>query len=134
MDVSASSFSASTTTAGTKTTTEKSSTLDYNSFLKLLIAQIEYQDPTDPMDPSEQVSQLASFSAVEQQVKANAKLDTLLTATALSQADSVIGRTLTSTDGGTTGKVASVRIVGGGAIATLENGKQVELSSGVTIS
>lgn len=134
MDVSASSFSASTTTAGTKTTTEKSSTLDYNSFLKLLIAQIEYQDPTDPMDPSEQVSQLASFSAVEQQVKANAKLDTLLTATALSQADSVIGRTLTSTDGGTTGKVASVRIVDGGAIATLENGKQVELSSGVTIS
>ena len=134
MDVSASSFSASTTTAGTKTTTEKSSTLDYNSFLKLLIAQIEYQDPTDPMDPSEQVSQLASFSAVEQQVKANAKLDTLLTATALSQADSVIGRTLTSTDGGTTGKVASVRIVDGGAVATLENGKQVELSSGVTIS
>ena len=134
MDVSASSFSASTTSPGTKPTTEKSSTLDYNAFLQLLIAQLQNQDPTAPMDPTEHVSQLASFSAVEQQVKANAKLDSLLTSFALSQADSVIGRTLTSADGNTSGKVASVRIIDGGAVAVLQNGKEVELGSGVTIA
>jgi flagellar basal-body rod modification protein FlgD len=137
MDISASSFSAANSAnnrESSRTTTEKSSTLDYNAFLKLLIAQLQNQDPTEPMDPSEQVSQLATFSAVEQQVKANAKLDSLLTSFALSQADSVIGRTLTSPDGNVSGKVASVRIIDGGAVAILENGNEITLSSGVTIS
>lgn len=134
MDVSASTFSASSNSGGTKTTTEKSNTLDYNAFLQLLITQLKNQDPTAPMDPTEQVSQLATFSAVEQQVKTNAKLDSLLTSFALSQADSVIGHTITSADGETTGKVASVRIVDGGAVAVLSNGSEVTLGSGVTIS
>jgi flagellar basal-body rod modification protein FlgD len=134
MDVSASNFSASSNSAGNKPTTEKSNTLDYNAFLQLLITQLKNQDPTAPMDPTEQVSQLATFSAVEQQVKTNAKLDSLLTSFALSQADSVIGRTVTSADGEITGKVASVRIVDGGAVAVLANGSEVQLGSGVTIS
>jgi flagellar basal-body rod modification protein FlgD len=134
MDVSSSTFAASSNSAGNKTTTEKSNTLDYNAFLQLLITQLKNQDPTAPMDPTEQVSQLATFSAVEQQVKTNAKLDSLLTSFALSQADSVIGRTVTSADGETSGKVASVRIVDGGAVAVLANGSEVTLGSGVTIS
>jgi flagellar basal-body rod modification protein FlgD len=136
MDVSANSFTTSSTAPGarTATTNEKSNTLDYSAFLQLLIAQIQNQDPTAPMDPTEQVSQLASFSAVEQQVKANAKLDSLLTAFALSQADSVIGRTITSPDGDVSGKVASVRIIDGGAVAVLENGSEIQLTSGVTIA
>jgi flagellar basal-body rod modification protein FlgD len=113
---------------------EPKKTLDYDSFLKLLIAQLQYQDPTEPMDPSEHVSQLASFSAVEQQVRANAKLDSLLTAFSLSQAESVIGRTLTSADGDVSGKVTGVRIIEGGAVAMLDNGKEITLGSGVTIT
>jgi flagellar basal-body rod modification protein FlgD len=46
----------------------------------------------------------------------------------------VIGRTLTSPDGNVSGKVASVRIIDGGAVAILENGNEITLSSGVTIS
>ena len=109
-------------------------TLDYDAFLKLLIAQIKFQDPTQPLDPTEQVSQLATFSTVEQSIKTNTKLDSLLTAFALAQADSVIGRTVISADGEVSGKVASVRIVEGGAVATLDNGKEVTLGSGVRIS
>lgn len=109
-------------------------TLDYDAFLKLLIAQIQYQDPTEPMDPTEHISQLASFSVVEQSIKTNAKLDALLTSFSLSQAESVLGRTVTSADGQTSGKVASVRIVDTGAVAVLENGKEVPLGSGVQIS
>jgi flagellar basal-body rod modification protein FlgD len=109
-------------------------TLDYDSFLQLLIAQIKFQDPTQPLDPTEQVSQLATFSTVEQSIKTNTKLDSLLTSFALAQAESVIGRTITSADGETSGKVASVRIVEGGAVAILDNGKEVTLGSGVRIS
>jgi flagellar basal-body rod modification protein FlgD len=138
MDVTPSTLTAGNATRtaqdSTKTTSDKSNTLDYNAFLQLLIAEIKFQDPTQPMDPTQQISQLASFSAVEQSVKTNAKLDSLLTSFALSQADSVIGHTLTSPDGNTTGKVASVRIIDGGAVATLENGQEIPLGAGIRIS
>ncbi len=134
MDVSAANIQQSSNSAQNQPTTPSGSTLDYNAFLQLLIAELKNQDPTQPMDPTEHVSQLASFSAVEQSVKTNAKLDSLLTSFALSQADSVIGRTVTSADGDTAGKVASVRIISGGAVAILEDGSEVELTAGVQIS
>lgn len=114
-----------------------SPTVDYNAFLQLLIAQMKNQDPTSPTDMSQYISQFAQMSSVEQAIQTNAKLDTLLSSTALSQAESLIGRTasFTSSDGqSTTGKITAVRIIQGGAVATLENGTQVQLGPGITIS
>ena len=51
---------------------------DYQMFLSLLTAEMKNQDPTEPMDSTEFVSQLASFSSVEQQTETNSKLDELL--------------------------------------------------------
>src|SRR5215470_10235692 len=107
--------------------------IDYNSFLQLLIAQMKNQDPTKPMDSSEFMSQLASFSNVEQGIKMNQKLDSLMTSMALSQVDGVVGRTIVSADGSVTGKVAALKVVDGGSVALLEDGRQVTLGSGVTI-
>ena len=70
--------------------------LDYDAFLQLLIAQMKNQDPTKPTDPSQFISQLASFSGVEQAIKTNNKLDTLMTSLALTQAEGFIGRTVAS--------------------------------------
>jgi flagellar basal-body rod modification protein FlgD len=109
-------------------------TVDYNQFLQLLIAEMKNQDPTSPMDPTQSISQLASFSQVEQQVQTNSKLDAMLTSSALSQADSVIGHTLTSADGQVSGQVASVKLTSSGAVATLANGQTILLQSGVTVS
>lgn len=108
--------------------------VDYNSFLKLLVAQAQNQDPTAPNDSTQYLSQLASFSAVEQQTQTNAKLDTLLAAQRLSQADGMIGRTLTSADGQTRGVVASVTLSGSGLYATLADGRMLAIGDGVTIS
>lgn len=44
---------------------------DFETFLKMLTAQAKYQDPLDPIDSSQYASQLAQFSAVEQQVLGN---------------------------------------------------------------
>jgi flagellar basal-body rod modification protein FlgD len=123
-----------TETQSPTTSISKSKTLDYNAFLKLLVAQLQNQDPTNPTDATAFVSQLASFSSVEQQVNTNSKLDSLLTQTYLSQAGSLIGKTVKSSDGTTSGTVASVAITSSGATATLTNGKTVTLGSGVTIS
>jgi flagellar basal-body rod modification protein FlgD len=110
------------------------STLDYNSFLKLLTAQMKYQDPTKPTDATQFVSQLASFSSVEQGIKQNTKLDSLITSLALNQADGLLGKVVTSEDGTTTGVVASVRIASTGAVAILTNGNEVPMTAGVKIT
>ncbi len=50
---------------------------DFDSFLKLLTAQLRNQDPLSPIDSTQFVEQLASFSSVEQQIETNKKLDAL---------------------------------------------------------
>ncbi len=47
---------------------------DFQTFLTLLTTQLRNQDPLKPMDSTQFVAQLASFSAVEQQVRTNEKL------------------------------------------------------------
>ena len=108
--------------------------VDYQSFLKLLVAQMKNQDPTNPMDSTQYMAQLASFSQVEQSVQMNTKLDLMLQSSALAQADSLIGRTITSADGETTGKIKEVRLISNGIVAVLEGGKEITVGPGVTIS
>ena len=133
MQVDATSSVASTQGATSTLQTQKT-TLDYDSFLQLLIAELENQDPTEPMKSSEYVAQLATFSNVEQQIQTNTKLDALLASTALLQFDGVIGRTVTSADGAQSGQVSSVRITDSGAVAILTTGAEVPLGPGITVS
>lgn len=46
-------------------------------FLKILLTQLQNQNPTDPMDTKEFTGQLAQFSSLEQQISTNSKLDAL---------------------------------------------------------
>jgi flagellar basal-body rod modification protein FlgD len=120
--------------SSTPKTSESAATLNYNNFLKLLLAQMKNQDPTAPMDSTDYMAQLATFSQVEQSMIGNSKLDALLSSSALSQADSVIGRTVTSSDGEISGQVASVRITNEGALAKLSDGSELLLGPGIVIS
>ncbi|MDX8457469.1 flagellar hook assembly protein FlgD [Mesorhizobium humile] len=107
--------------------------VDYQSFLKLLIAEMKNQDPTKPMDSTQYVAQLATFSQVEQSVQTNTKLDQIMSSSALSQADAIIGRNITSADGKTSGTVASVTLSSSGLIAVLQDGTKVPVGAGVSI-
>lgn len=51
---------------------------DFDTFLSLLTAQLRNQDPLEPVDSTAFVSQLAQFSAVEQQVETNNTLTNIL--------------------------------------------------------
>ncbi|MFA6280802.1 MAG: flagellar hook capping FlgD N-terminal domain-containing protein [Bdellovibrionales bacterium] len=70
------------TKAATETTSAAKSTLigNYDTFLKILTAQLKNQDPTAPMDASQFTQQLVQYSSVEQQLATNDKLDKMLTA------------------------------------------------------
>jgi len=110
-----------------------SASLNYDSFLKLLVAQMKNQDPTEPMDSTQQIAQLATFSQVEQTIKTNTNLESLLQRTSLSEANAVIGKTVTSADGKTTGVVKEVKLYSDGIIAVLDTKEELVIGPGVTI-
>ncbi|MCC7253302.1 flagellar hook assembly protein FlgD [Hyphomicrobium sp.] len=124
----------STSTQQSSTSTSQSASLNYDSFLKLLTAQMQYQDPTNPMDATQFVAQLASFSNVEQAIKTNSKLDALLISQALTQVDGLIGKYVTSMDGKISGQVKEVHIYSNGTVVALDSGKELLLDAGVKIS
>ncbi|MEM7069742.1 MAG: flagellar hook assembly protein FlgD [Pseudomonadota bacterium] len=110
------------------------STVDYQAFLNLLVAQLKNQDPTEPTDNAELMSQLAAFSSVEQQVQTNSRLDQLIQSNVLGDATGLIGKTITSADGLTTGVVKSVTLAADGITAELEDGNKVAVGTGTTIT
>ena len=130
-------------TTGSTSSDSKTANADYNTFIKLLIAQMKNQDPTKPMDSTEFVSQLASFSAVEQQPQTNTKLDSMAQSLKnimvdgpISRAEGYVGKYLSFTDEKgvvTSGTVQSVTIYSDGLIAKLDNGKDLLIGPGVTV-
>ena len=107
---------------GTTAATNTKGTLDKDGFLKLFIAQLTHQDPSSPMDTNESVTQMASFTMVEQitsMTSSNAQIAKTLTT---SNAVGLIGRTVTyiDADGETlkTGKVERVSTTADG-VSTL---------------
>jgi flagellar basal-body rod modification protein FlgD len=111
----------------------KGSTLDYDDFLQLMVAQLQNQDPLNPTDSTEYMSQIAQFSGVEQGINTNAKLDQLLVNSSISQASTMVGHTVVSADGTVSGVIASVRIDDSGTTAILTDGTKVPITSGVTL-
>ena len=82
-------------------------------FLQLLVAQMRYQDPGNPVDSSQMMSQTATFSQVEkleQLVNQNASMLVLQES---ATAGALVGRTATYTDetgASQTGVITSVRL------------------------
>ncbi|MBR9808619.1 MAG: flagellar biosynthesis protein FlgD [Alphaproteobacteria bacterium] len=70
---SATAAQASTNPASTSPATQKFGE-EFTSFIKLLTAQVQNQDPLAPMDSTQFVDQLATFSSLEQQVRTNDSL------------------------------------------------------------
>jgi flagellar basal-body rod modification protein FlgD len=85
------------------------------TFLQLLVAQLENQDPTSPTDPTAFMTEIAQLTAVQSQTSLSAEEQTVA-------ADSMIGLTVTGdTSAGTplTGQVSGVLLSQSGA-PTLE--------------
>lgn len=52
--------------------------LGKNDFMKLLLAQIKYQDPLNPMDNTESIAQMAQFSSLEQMEQLNKSFESII--------------------------------------------------------
>src|SRR4051794_31335448 len=95
MTVTATSAAASAAPAAPNSTGTLTS--NCNDFLKLLMTQLQNQDPTSPMDTNAFTSQLVQYSSVEQQINANTNLTKLIQATqsnTMLQSGALLGRTV----------------------------------------
>ncbi len=71
---------------------------NFNNFLKMLMTQLQNQDPTSPMDTNQFTQELVQFSSVEQQITTNTSLTKLIELTQageVMQASSMIGKQVT---------------------------------------
>jgi flagellar basal-body rod modification protein FlgD len=73
--------------------------LGKDDFLKLLITQLSYQDPTAPMDDKEFIAQMAQFSTLEQMTSMAADFAKLTTMMTSSEASSALGKNVELLDG-----------------------------------
>jgi flagellar basal-body rod modification protein FlgD len=101
-----------TQTAST-TVTRKETGSQKDMFLKLLVAQMKYQDPANPASSSEFMAQTATFTQVEKLEEIAAQNASLLALQRSSSAGALVGRTVSYTDetgAKQTGQVTSVRL------------------------
>lgn len=76
---------------------------NFTTFLSLLTTQLKNQNPLDPLDTNQFTQQLVQFAGVEQQLKTNDTLSSLLVSSQTAQAGAalgLVGRTVTA-DGDT---------------------------------
>ncbi|HEY1366258.1 MAG TPA: flagellar hook assembly protein FlgD [Gaiellaceae bacterium] len=87
--------STGTTQSGQAAATNPNATLGKDDFLKLLVTQLQHQDPMSPMDDKDFMGQMAQFSSLEQMTNMATNLSELEYSNQLSQSVSLIGHTVT---------------------------------------
>lgn len=113
-----------------KTTTDagKSRSLaDQDTFLKLLVAQLKYQDPTNPTDSTQFLAQTAQFTQVEKL----GQIAQMLSAQQLIGASALVGRTVTYQDANgvsQTGVVTKTKLNGDSEPTLVVGNTDVQLS------
>jgi flagellar basal-body rod modification protein FlgD len=107
----------------------KSSTLNQNDFLQLLVAQMQNQNPLEPQSNSEMAAQMAQFTSLQQSSAMSSSL-------AMLQANSLIGNTVSlKVDSQTTanGVVQGV-VMQSGTPEILVNGSLYNLNQVTTVT
>ena len=108
--------------------------LGQDAFLQLMMKQMQYQDPLEPMDNSEMLQQQAQFTQISELQKINAALNS---SNQIMQASSLIGKTVTLINPDNPqetleGKVTEAKINSNGASIVLD-GKDYPLDTILSI-
>jgi flagellar basal-body rod modification protein FlgD len=120
---------------GASTSLERSG-LNSDTFLKLLVAQLKYQDPTKPTDSASMLQQSSQYTMVEKLNEVSQGTQALLAAQQMSTATGYLGRTITATlaDKTTvTGLVSAVRLTATGPMVVV-NDREIPYASVQTVT
>lgn len=129
--------SPTTGTSSTASSGNSTSTMSATDFYKLLIAEMQYQDPTQPMDNSKIVEQVANIRNIESSTSMTAALQSVTRQQNFGTAAGLIGKLITGSvkdsagnDQTVSGVVKGVRFESdGNAVLDLDNGSSLPLSA-----
>lgn len=120
--------------------------LGKDEFLKILMTQLQHQDPTNPMDDRQFISQMAEFSSLEQMMNMTKSIDTLVQSQLISPVikySHMLGKEVTyqaydeekgKEAGLKTSKVVAVSQSEGWAILELENGEKIYADAALQVN
>jgi flagellar basal-body rod modification protein FlgD len=109
--------------------------LGKDEFMKILMTQLQNQDPLNPMDDREFISQMTTFSTLEQTMNMAGSIDKLVESQLISpviQYSHMIGREVTYKDEDGAEQTQTVKAVSqkdGWAILELKNGEKIYADS-----
>jgi flagellar basal-body rod modification protein FlgD len=129
------SSSSSSSSSGTTLATNQTIAGNFQTFLTLLTTQLQNQNPLDPLDTNQFTQQLVQFAQVEQQLKSNDQLATLVSLQQTAQATQALnfvgstavvdGSTAAMTKGSATWNLNSPKPASAHVIVTNSTGQTV---------
>lgn len=127
----------STDAVSSATSSTASTSLGMQDLMKILLTQLQYQDPTQPMDNAQFVAQIAQFATLDETRQMNDSMTQLVAAQSLSQSVGLLGRTVgytsSSSSSSATGQVTSIALSDG--VPTLSvTASDGSVTNGVTVS
>lgn len=112
-------------------------TLGKEDFLKLLVLQMQNQDPLDPVKNEDFIAQLAQFNSLEQMQNLNATMSTMSSLQTLADTSGLIGKKVQFLQDGSTiaGAVTAVKFTDGAAsIVVSASGKNYTITADSIVS
>lgn len=107
--------------ATTQVNNLQGNSLGMQDFLKILLTQLNYQDPMKPMDNQQFMAQMAQFSTLQQTQQLNSNIEKLVNNQAALQSVGLIGKTVDVVVNGSSvsGQVVSLYLGGNSPSLTL---------------
>lgn len=105
--------------------------LGQDAFFKILITQLQNQDPLNPMEDREFVSQMAEFSSLEKTEKLYSLLEDKLSSNQVIDNSNLIGREITANVEGIemSGTVEAVKSSNDNVLAVLDTGSEIDINN-----
>ena len=120
------------TTSGTPLPGNKSLGLKADDFIKMMVTQLQNQDPLQPTSNQDLLNQMSQIGQLESQTDLQSSLKTLSLQSTLGSAGNLIGKMVTGQDDRgkpMSGLVNSVKVVDGAVSLELDSGKTLSMSN-----
>ncbi|MBI1369515.1 MAG: hypothetical protein GC162_12785 [Planctomycetes bacterium] len=117
----------STTSAGVS---NRYADLSSEDFLKIIMTELQSQDPLSPQDSSKLLDQISSLRNIESQLKLNDNLQAMVLQNQVSSAGGLIGKVVAGLDANNNkvgGLVSSVRVVDDNVMLELDTGQTISM-------
>lgn len=128
--------SASSATNGNAPTGKKKG-LEASDFIKMMITQLQNQDPTEPTKSADLLAQMSQIGSLQSTTELQTSLKSMNLQNGISNAAALIGKTVEGKDANgddMTGIVSSVKVVDGSLSLELDSGQSMSMSNVLSVT